>query len=125
MKALSLKQPFAELVASGRKTVELRRWNTNFRGEFLIHSSKIPDRGSMIKFGFNDLPLGFIIGKANLVEVKHYKNEEEHNKDKNLHLANSSWGRYGFVIKNAKRIKPAPAKGMLGFWNYNGDKKIK
>ena len=119
MKALSLKQPFAELVVSGRKTVELRKWNTKFRGEFLIHTPKIHDRASLVKFGFNDLPLGFIIGKANLVEVKHYKNEEEHNQDKNLHLADSSWGKYGFIIKNARRINPIPAQGKLNFWEFN------
>jgi hypothetical protein len=31
MKCLSLKQPFAELLVSGKKTVELRKWNTKFR----------------------------------------------------------------------------------------------
>jgi hypothetical protein len=35
----SLKQPYAELTASGRKTLELRKWNTKFRGQFLIHAS--------------------------------------------------------------------------------------
>ena len=40
MKCLSLKQPFAELLISGKKTVELRKWNTKFRGKFLIHASK-------------------------------------------------------------------------------------
>ena len=38
MKCLSISQPFADLVVSGKKTIELRNWNTNFRGEFLIHA---------------------------------------------------------------------------------------
>ncbi len=54
MKALSLKQPFAELILQGRKKIELRKWNTSFRGEFLIHSSKTPDMMNMKKFGFTD-----------------------------------------------------------------------
>ena len=41
MKCLSLKQPFADLLALGKKTIELRKWNTKFRGEFLFHASKI------------------------------------------------------------------------------------
>ena len=41
MKALSLKQPFAELVVEGKKKIELRNWNTKFRGDFFIHASKI------------------------------------------------------------------------------------
>ena len=36
MKALSLKQPWAELILSEKKTIELRKWNTNFRGEFFM-----------------------------------------------------------------------------------------
>jgi hypothetical protein len=121
MKALSLKQPFAELVVSGRKTIELRKWNTNFRGEFLVHASKNPDLNAMNKFRFkeNSLPLGFIIGKAELVEVKHYKNKDEFNNDKDKHLADATWGEYGFVLKNARRLdKLVEAKGSLGFWEF-------
>jgi hypothetical protein len=39
MKCLSLKQPYAELLISGKKTIELRKWNTSFRGKFLVHAS--------------------------------------------------------------------------------------
>jgi hypothetical protein len=39
-KCLSLKQPYAELLISGKKTIELRSWDTKFRGEFLVHASK-------------------------------------------------------------------------------------
>lgn len=119
MKVLSLKQPFAELILLGKKKIELRKWNTKFRGEFLIHSSKIPDFEAIKRFGFKDLPNGFIVGKANLVDVKKYKNEAEHNKDKNLHLASSIWGNYGFVLKNPERVKLIPCKGSLGFWEFN------
>ncbi len=44
MKCLSLKQPYAELLVSGKKTIELRNWNTYFRGKFLIHASKNIDK---------------------------------------------------------------------------------
>jgi len=119
MKTLSLKQPFAELVVSGKKTIELRKWNTKFRGKFLIHASKTPDSQAMKEFGFRDLPTGAIVGEAELIKVKHYKNKKENLRDKEFHLANSGWGNYGFILKNAKRIEPIPAKGMLGFWEFN------
>ncbi|MCA9485800.1 MAG: ASCH domain-containing protein, partial [Nanoarchaeota archaeon] len=77
MKALSLKQLFAELILQGRKTIELRKWNTKFRGHFLIHASKIPDQEAMKKFGFTNLPLGKIVGQAILKDVKKYKDENE------------------------------------------------
>ncbi len=118
MKALSLKQPFAELVVSGKKTIELRKWNTKFRGKFFIHASKVPDPEAMKKFGFDKLPVGVIVGEAELIDVKKYETDKEHRKDKNKHLADSSWGKYGFVLKNVKKVKPVEAKGMLGFWNY-------
>jgi hypothetical protein len=119
MKVLSLKQPFAELILQGRKTIELRKWNTHFRGEFLIHASKNSDEESMKKFGFEKLPCGFILGKANLIDVRHYLNEEEFDKDKNLHLASREWGDFGFMLNNVARIEPLPAKGKLNFWDFD------
>jgi len=119
MKALSLKQPFAELILQGRKKIELRKWNTSFRGDFLIHSSKNPDEESMKKFGFENLPCGFILGKATLVDVKTYNNDKEHILDKDKHLADSVWGNYGFVLENPKRIKKIiPVMGNLNFWDF-------
>ncbi|MDP2672477.1 MAG: ASCH domain-containing protein, partial [Nanoarchaeota archaeon] len=84
MKALSLKQPYTELILQGKKKIELRNWNTKFRGEFHIHSSLNGDKKAMAKFNFKNLPLGYIVGKATLVDVKKYNSEEEHKKDKNL-----------------------------------------
>jgi len=118
MKTLSVKQPFAELIVSGKKTIELRNWNTKFRGEFLIHASKKPDERAMEEFGFKDLLLGKIVGKANLVEVKHYVNDEEYKADCDKHLADDSWGSFGFVLEDVERIDPIKAKGSLGFWEF-------
>jgi len=125
MKVLSLKQPFAELILQGKKKIELRKWNTKFRGKFLIHASKLPDKKAMKKFGFSELPAGNIVGKATLVDVKKYSDEEEHQADKELHLASEMFGNYGFILKNVKRIKPISCKGQLGFWDYPVEKEDK
>jgi hypothetical protein len=42
VKAISLKQPWANLIASGAKTIETRKWPTRYRGPLLICSSKNP-----------------------------------------------------------------------------------
>lgn len=118
MKALSLKQPFAELVLSGKKTIELRKWNTKFRGEFYVHASQTPDHSAMKRFGYSELPTGAILGKVTLVAVKKYSSDREHIEDRNKHLANSVWGNHGFILENPKRITPIPCKGKLGFWEY-------
>jgi len=72
----------------------------------------------MQKFGFKELPCGFIVGKAKLTNVKKYKNETEHQKDENLHLASSYWGNYGFILEDGQRTKNIPAKGKLKFWEF-------
>ncbi|MFH1585513.1 MAG: ASCH domain-containing protein [archaeon] len=118
MKALSIKQPWAELILQGMKKIEIRKWNTKFRGEFLIHASKKPDEDAMRKFGFKELPCGFIICKAKLVDVKKYNNSDEFIKDKGFHLATEDFGKYGFVLNDVKEIKKIPAKGSLGFWEF-------
>ena len=41
MKALSIKQPWASLIAHGIKDIENRTWKTNFRGRIYIHASSI------------------------------------------------------------------------------------
>src|SRR6516165_5223388 len=41
--ALSIKQPWAALLVHGRKTIEVRRWQTAFRGTLLLHAARIAD----------------------------------------------------------------------------------
>jgi hypothetical protein len=120
MKVLSLKQPWAELILQRRKKIEVRKWNTEFRGKFLIHTSKKPDLMAMKKFGFENLPCGVIVGEAELIDVKNYKgNKNEFKKDKKFHLASSDFGEFGFILKNVKRINPILSKGNLRFWNFD------
>ncbi len=40
--ALSVKQPWADLIASGEKTIETRTWWTGYRGPLVICSSALP-----------------------------------------------------------------------------------
>jgi predicted transcriptional regulator len=120
MKALSLKQPWAELILLGKKTIETRTWNTTFRGRFLIHASLNVDKGAMERFGFSTLPLGCVVGEAELVSVKEYANEKDWLEDADKHCAGSikfDRKRYGYLLKNVKRVKPKPCKGRLGFWD--------
>lgn len=42
MKALTLRQPWASLVALGVKTIETRSWSTRYRGRLLIHAGARP-----------------------------------------------------------------------------------
>ena len=118
MKALSLKQPWAELIVSGKKTIELRKWNTHFRGEFFVHASLNTKKEWLEKYGFTELPQGCIVGKATLVDVKKYASKEELAADYDKHCATKDFWEgkiYGFLLKNAQRIEPVPLKGKLNF----------
>ena len=68
-KAISLKQSYASLVASGKKTIETRKWKTKYRGDLLICSSKTP----------NIYPAGFALCIVELYDIEPMK--EEHEKD--------------------------------------------
>lgn len=60
MKAISVKQPWANLIASGVKTIETRWWYTRYRGWLLIVSSKQP----------RIAPAGCAVARARLVDCR-------------------------------------------------------
>jgi hypothetical protein len=122
MKCLSLKQPYAELLVSGKKTIEVRKWNTKFRGQFLVHASKNIDEEACkrLKIDQAKLVTGAIIGKANLYDIISYGSKNSFLKDKNRHFASSNYEnpKYGFLVNQAKRfVTPIPIHGKLGFFN--------
>ena len=126
MKCLSLKQPYADLLVSGKKTIEIRSWNTKFRGEFLVHASKKVDRDACLRLKIDpdSLIIGSIVGKATLYDVKFYENRNLFLKDRNKHLARTEYSdnKYGFLIKNARKFKkPIVISGKLGFFNVELD----
>ena len=49
MKALTLWQPWATLIALGLKCYETRSWSTNYRGALMIHAAKRPCRLSELR----------------------------------------------------------------------------
>lgn len=128
MKVLSIKQPYASLIAYGIKKYEFRTWNTKYRGEVLIHASKGVDKKAMEEFKcYNlDYPVGCIIAKVNIVDsIKVDENfrrvlDSENSFVYNHVIMDKTWQGYGFKMDNVKLIKPIYINGKLGFWNYDG-----
>ena len=120
MKCISVSQPFANLIISGKKTIELRSWNTKYRGDVLIHSPMKIRKYDVKRLKIKDkLTIGAIVGKAEIYDVKEYKTKTELNKDSKYHFArrNISQKKYGFLLKNAKTFRiPIPYKGQLGLF---------
>ena len=123
MKCLSVSQPFADLVVSGRKSIDLRGRNTGFRGEFLVHAPLKVRHQDARRLGLGpSFVTGAIVGRAELVDVKRYESAAELHRDYRLHLASREFGdrRYGFVLRYAKKFStPIPYKGKLGFFEVD------
>lgn len=127
MKVITIKQPFASLIASNLKEYEFRTWKTKYRGEILIHAGKGIDKKAMEKFkDYNlDYPSGCIIAKVNLSDC--IKVDDEFRKklnDKNPLVYSSivkhhEWEGYAFQMENIEKINPIPINGKLSLWEYD------
>lgn len=100
MKALSVKQPWASMIAEGKKTIETRTWPTKYRGDILICASK--------KSEAHGFPTGCAICVAQLVDCRLMVEDD--------YLAACCPPRadmYSWVLENIRQVKPFPVKGQL------------
>ena len=127
MKVITVKQPYATLMAEGLKKYEFRTWNTKYRGDILIHAGRTIDKKAIERFkDYNfEYPTGCIIAKAKITDVE-YVDEEFVNKVGPTNplvykgiIEKKDWDGYGFKIENVEKIKPISIKGQLGLWNYD------
>lgn len=130
MKALSLWQPYATLMAIGAKTVETRDWPTHVRGTVAIAATaNTPRRDIEIAFanpriaevlraaGYEkpgDLPTGAILCLVDLVDCKSAMagfQQKIWTPDDEA-FGDLSLGRYGFITSNRRQLpEPIPFKG--------------
>jgi hypothetical protein len=118
IKALTIRQPWAELILRGRKPFELRTWRTNYRGLLVIHAAKKVDSGEAKRLGLNPdkLTTSSFVGVAVLSDVRPYTREDARLLKKRR--AGFGWFPYNFawVLKKPRRISPAKAKGQLSLF---------
>lgn len=129
MKTLTIKQPFATLIAEGYKEYEFRTWKTKYRGDILIHAGKGVDKKAMKRFEHLNLeyPSGKILAKVTITDcipitddMKKYLKE----KDSLVYygaVAKTDKDKmdYGFKLENVEKIKPIDASGKLSFWEFD------
>lgn len=108
MKALSIKQPWANMIAAGEKTIETRTWHTRWCGPLLIVSSKKP----AIE------PAGYALAIAQLVDCRPMTVADEV-------AACCKVNGWAWVLENVKRIEPFPVKGQLALYNVDLPASIK
>jgi ASCH domain len=139
MKALSIKQPWASLIAHGIKNIENRTWKTKFRGRIFIHASA-KDAGALYELlnekqiegvsnhwtaapPFPDRPVSAIIGEVDIVDcvINH----------QSIWAEKSDWQEvgwtekqiYNWVLANPVLYdKPIlNVKGKLSFWEFKNN----
>lgn len=120
-KALSVKQPYADLLTrvvfwdeSGEyhaeKTIEVRSRNTNYRGDLLVCASakpELPGRMSGVTCGF-----------VELYDVKPIEQFTPEDWDATC-IPEKDRPRkgYGWIMRNPRRVVEMPIKGQLGVYN--------
>ena len=126
MKVITVKQPFASLIAEGYKEYEFRTWKSSYRGELYIHAGLGIDKKAMKRFEYLNLeyPQGQIICKCNMSDcilIDDSMKEILKEKDPIVYkgaINNKEKQEYGFKLENIEKINPIPAKGKLSFWEY-------
>lgn len=124
MKAITLKQPWASLVANGYKLYEFRSWKTNYRGDILIHAGKGIDVQAMEKVKELDLeyPSSQILAIVCIEDC--IKLDDEINEkiymDNPLIYENKNRTGYAWKLSNIRKIDCNDiVNGKQGFWNYD------
>lgn len=126
MRALSLWQPWASLIALGFKTFETRSWKTPYRGRVAIHATKIeqltPALNRLLR-AQGELPLGAIVATAELVEVHPVEDVRGMLPALELELGNYADGRYAWRLAHVRALSnPIPARGAQGLWWWTAPK---
>lgn len=127
MKAITIKQPFASLIAEELKEYEFRTWKTKYRGKILIHAGKGIDKKAMKKFEKYNLkyPIGSIIAIADLTDCIKVDTQFRKMLNEKNPLVYSGvtkdpkWEGYAFKLENVKKINPIKVNGKLSLWDYD------
>jgi hypothetical protein len=102
IKALSLKQPYANLIAEGKKTIETRSWTTRYRGDILICASQS---------GAGE-PKGVALCIVELADIRPMTPNDEVAACIEIYPRAQAW-----IISNLRVLKkPFPVKGQLGLY---------
>lgn len=136
MKAISLWQPWATLIAIGAKHFETRSWATNYRGQLAIHAAKRsadPDEWheainmALSEAGYGwygqRLPYGCIVCTVTMVGCLPTEQVIHRPYFKSIaaierHFGDYSPGRFAWHLDAQVPEDNIPARGSQGFWEW-------
>lgn len=141
MKAITIIQPWATLIALREKKFETRSWSTKHRGELAIHAGKKIDWNACREpeisaalarngYGPDNLPTGSVIAIVQLenclksIDTWTDGYELEGRRliySPEYEFGDFTPGRYAWELAEVNRLPdPIPAKGQQGLWNWEG-----
>ena len=127
MKALTLTQPWATLVAEGRKAIETRSWRTPYRGALAIHAAKgIPLIAREFAREFTahrvePLPRGAVLCYIDLTDCVPTESVVCSLSADERCFGDYAPGRWAWLFDPASlRVlpEPIPARGALSLWEW-------
>ena len=122
--ALSVRQPWANLIVLGLKDMEIRTWATKYRGRLLIHAGTTFDRVAMWRFPMETVPRGAIIGSVKLAEIlrftrKTWKEEGDRHLDTGQFPLETA---YAWILEDQRPFsEPIPYKGALKLFRVDSE----
>ena len=127
MKALSIRQPWAEMIVTGKKSIEIRSWRPvrmELPQKILIHAGKKVDRGAFSTAGVGQsLAKGAVIGEVMMVGIRKYELVDQWIEDLDLHRNRQGGfreGLFGYILSEPVKFPaPVPFKGQLGFFEIS------
>jgi hypothetical protein len=116
--ALTVRQPWAELIISGRKSIEVRTWITNYRGLVWLHAGRYVDEMLDLRFGITDPPRGAFVGRVQLLSITPFDHERwELWRDRHLDPGHYRPGLFAWAMASPQRLsQPISAVGQRGLF---------
>jgi len=113
MKAISLIQPWANMIASGKKTIETRTWSTQYRGDLLICASRYISGRNRPEDG----PFGCALAIVELMACRPMTPSDEGAACCRCYPRAWAW-----LLCNVRRLRnPIPIRGQLGLFDVAPD----
>jgi len=107
-KALSIHQPYADFIKSGLKIMEIRSWQTHYRGKIIICSTKNPY--------YDNKLCGYTLCVADIVDCRLMKKTDE-----KYAAIKYIPGYFSWILNNIKIINPKKIIGKQGLFNVSAD----
>jgi hypothetical protein len=117
--AISIRQPWAELILLGKKTIEVRSWSTDYRGQLWLHTGQKGEPHLEESMGFMNLYKGGYIGTVTVDAVVPMDPDRwEAWRARHMNAGPCPPGVYAWILSSPRRLrKPIPGPGQLGLFS--------